>query len=120
MIAELERHKQNISFDSELVYSKTVEHIQIETFKEFYHDKTDEELTIQVLKKLELYRLEQENKPPTNAFILLSDDDLRKQLFPYSKIECARFKGTVPGNFIDQKSIEINEVFRLSKLISLF
>lgn len=40
--------------------------------------------------------------------VLLSDDELRKQQFPYSKIECARFKGTVPGNFIDQKTIDSN------------
>ncbi|MFO7790672.1 MAG: ATP-binding protein [Bacteroidales bacterium] len=33
---------------------------------------------------------------------------MRKQLFPYAKIECARFKGTVPGNFIDQKSVDVN------------
>ena len=45
---------------------------------------------------------------PNHALILLSDDELRKQLFPYAKIECARFKGTVPGNFIDQKPIEVN------------
>ena len=40
---------------------------------------------------------------PTNALILLSDDELRKKLFPYAKIECARFKGAIPSNFIDKK-----------------
>jgi predicted HTH transcriptional regulator len=45
---------------------------------------------------------------PTIALILLSDDHLRKQQFPNAKIECARFKGTDPGNFIDQKTIETN------------
>ncbi len=43
---------------------------------------------------------------PTNALILLSNDELKKQLFPYAKIECARFKGTIPGDFIDQKTID--------------
>jgi predicted HTH transcriptional regulator len=108
MIAELERHRQNISFDSELVYSKTVEQIDINIFKEFFKEKTGEELTIQALKKLELFRSEQGKNLPTYAFILLSDDELQKQYFPYSKIECARFKGTVPGNFIDQKTIDVN------------
>ena len=108
MIAELERHKQNISFDSELVYSKTIEEINISTFKDFFREKTDEELTVQVLKKLELYRQEQGKNLPTYALILLSDDELQRQYFPYSKIECARFKGTVPGNFIDQKTIDVN------------
>jgi len=108
MIAELERNRQNISFDSELVYSKTVEQIDISIFKEFFQEKTGEGLTVQALKKLELFRLEQGKNLPTNALILLSDDELQKQYFPYSKIECARFKGTVPGNFIDQKTIDVN------------
>ncbi|WP_024789279.1 hypothetical protein [Lebetimonas sp. JH292] len=42
---------------------------------------------------------------PTNAFLLLSNDEIRNVRFPYAKIECARFKGTIPGDFIDQKSI---------------
>ena len=46
--------------------------------------------------------------PISYALILLSDDELQRQYFPYSKIECARFKGTVPGNFIDQKTIDVN------------
>lgn len=108
MIAELERHKQNISFDSELVYTKTVEQIEISIFKEFFQEKTGEELTFQALKKLELFRSEHGKNLPTYALILLSDDELQKQYFPYSKIECARFKGTVPGNFIDQKTIDVN------------
>jgi len=108
MIAELERKKQNISFDSELVYTKTLEQIDISTIKDFFQEKTGEELTFQALKKLELFRAEQGNNLPTYALILLSDDELQKQYFPYSKIECARFKGTVPGNFIDQKSITAN------------
>jgi predicted HTH transcriptional regulator len=108
MIAELERRKKNISFDSELVYSKTIEEINISTFKDFFQEKTGEELTVQVLKKLELFRPEQGKNLPTYALILLSDDELQKQYFPYAKIECARFKGTVPGNFIDQKTIDTN------------
>ncbi len=108
MIAELERRKQNISFDSELVYNKTVEQLDISTFEEFFRDKTGEELTVQSLKKLELFRQEQGKNLPTYALILLSDDELQKQYFPYSKIECARFKGTIPGNFIDQKTIDVN------------
>lgn len=108
IIAELERQKQNRSFDSELVYSKTMEQIDISTFKSFFLEKTGEELTISVLSKLELFRREQGKNLPTNALILLSDDELRKQQFPYAKIECARFKGTVPGNFIDRKTIDVN------------
>lgn len=108
IIAELERQKQNISFDSELVFRKTVAEIDLHSFQELYLEKAGEQLTKQVLTKLELYKKEQGKELPTNAMILLSDDELRKQLFPYAKIECARFKGTVPGNFIDQKTIDVN------------
>ena len=85
MIVELERHRQNISFDSELVYSKTVEELNIRTFKEFFLEKTGEDLTIQELKKLELLRSEQGNNLPTYALILLSDDELKNNIFPIQK-----------------------------------
>lgn len=108
IIAELERQKQNISFDSELIFSKPFDNVNIESFKEHFFEKTGEKITKQVLSKLDLYRAEQGKELPTIALILLSDDLLRKQQFPYAKIECARFKGTVPGNFIDQKTIDAN------------
>lgn len=106
IIAELERQKQNISFDSELVFQKTVDEINLQTFEELFFEKTGEKLTRQILSKLELFKNEQGKELPTHALILLSDDKLRKQLFPYAKMECARFKGSTPGNFIDQKSID--------------
>lgn len=108
IIAELERQKQNISFDSELVFRKPQSELNLGSFKEFFQEKTSEPLTSQILAKLELIKSEQGKVLPTNALVLLSDDEIRKQLFPYAKIECARFKGTVPGNFIDQKTIDIN------------
>jgi len=112
IIAELERKKQNISFDSELVYTKTVDQIDFSSFKDLFLEKTGEQLTIQILKKLDLSQTEHGKTQPTNALILLSDDRLRKQLFPYAKIEGARFKGTSLGNFIDQKSFEGNVVLQ--------
>ncbi len=108
IITELSRQRQNISFDSELVFNKPADELNMQTFKELFHEKTGEYLTKQVLSKLELYKTEQGKELPTNAMILLSDDELRKQQFPYCKVECARFKGTVPGNFIDQKTINTN------------
>jgi predicted HTH transcriptional regulator len=108
IIAELERQKRNKSFDSELSYSKTFENLNITSFNQLFLEKTGETITPQVLNKLELYQSEQGKHLPTHALILLSDDELRKQLFPFAKIECARFKGVVPGNFIDQKPIEVN------------
>jgi len=112
IIAELERKRQNISFDNELVYTKTVDQINFSSFKEFFLEKTGEQLSMSVLRKLDLSRSEQAKNLPTNALILLSDDELRKQLFPYAKIEGARFKGSNPGNFIDQKPFEGNVVLQ--------
>ena len=107
IIAEFKRQKKHISFDSELNYLKGFEELNIGSFKELYEETTGEQLTYQTLHKLELYKSHQGKKLPTNALILLSEDPLRKELFPYAKIECARFKGIVPGNFIDRKTIEV-------------
>lgn len=108
IIAELERQKHNISFDSELIFSEPAGEIILQSFEKLFQEKTGEVLTKQNLTKLELIRSEQGKEFPTKSLILLSDDELRKQLFRYAKIECARFKGIVPGNFIDQKTIDGN------------
>lgn len=105
IIAELERRRRNISFDSQIVMEKGVNDLNIDGFKQLYKEKTEETLDIQVLRKLELVKIEQDKEYPTNALVLLSDDTLRNQMFPNAKVECARFKGTGTEEFIDQKSI---------------
>ena len=40
------------------------------------------------------------------AFSFSAEDEIKRKLFPYAKIECARFKGEEPGNFIDRKSFQ--------------
>ncbi|MCD8261447.1 MAG: putative DNA binding domain-containing protein [Bacteroides sp.] len=108
IITELERRKRNISFDSEPVMDKTVNELDIESFKQEYQNKTGEALDIQTLRKLELVKTLNETEYPTNALILLSDDKLHRSLFPFAKVECARFKGITSEEFIDQKSIQSN------------
>lgn len=108
LIADLERNRRSISFDSEIVLEKTGNELNLDSFKEIYKEKTEEILDIQVLRKLELVKKEQEKEYPTNALILFSDDPLRQSMFPNAKIECARFKGTGTEEFIDQKSITSN------------
>lgn len=108
LIADLERNRRSISFDSEIVLEKTGNELNLDSFKEVYREKTEETLDIQVLRKLELVKKEQEKEYPTNALILFSDDPLRQSMFPNAKIECARFKGTGTEEFIDQKSITSN------------
>jgi len=108
ILAGLERKRRNISYDSEIVMEKTVNELNIEPFKVFFNEKTDEILNYQTLKKLELFKTEQNVDYPTNALVLLSNDALRNSLFHFAKVECARFKGTDTEIFIDQKSITGN------------
>ncbi|ADR18489.1 RNA-binding domain-containing protein [Calditerrivibrio nitroreducens] len=106
IIDELERQKQGISFDSLPVYSKSIDVLDISLFTKQFEEITGEKLTTIILNKLNLIVSDQNKQFPTNALILLSNDEIRNKLFPYAKIECARFKGTIPGDFIDQKSID--------------
>ena len=108
IIAELERKRMNISFDSEVVMDKTVEELNIEEFKQLYKEKTEEILNTQILHKLELIKTEQGKVYPTNALVLFANDPLRYSMFPNAKVECARFKGTGTEEFIDQKSITVH------------
>lgn len=105
IIADLERKRRNVSYDSEIVMDKVIEDWDITSFKQLYKEKTGEELDINILRKLELVKKEQEKEYPTNALVLFSDDALRLTIFPNAKVECARFKGIGTEEFIDQKSI---------------
>ncbi len=106
IIEELERRKRNISFDSIPVYDKELHEIDISLFQKQYKKITNETIDNVILDKLHLFHTEREKKFPVNALILLSNDTLRNKLFPNAKIECARFKGSEPGVFIDQKTID--------------
>ena len=108
IISELERRKRNVSFDSELLMDKPASELKIESFTQEYQDKTGEVLDAQTLRKLELVKTTSGTEYPTNALVLFSDDVIRRSLFPFAKVECARFKGTTSDEFIDQKSILSN------------
>lgn len=106
LLEELYRKRNNISFDSVAAYDKNFKELDISSFEKQFEEITGEELTKIILNKLNLIHREHDQYFPTNALVLLSDDGLKDKLFPYSKIECARFKGETPGNFIDQKTID--------------
>ncbi|MCL2154668.1 MAG: putative DNA binding domain-containing protein [Leptospirales bacterium] len=108
IIAELERRKRNISFDSELVMDKPAEDLDINNFRQEYKEKTGEKLDNRTLRKLELIKDVQGIEYPSNALVLFSDDKIRQSMFHYAKVECARFKGIKSEEFIDQKSIYSN------------
>lgn len=105
IIADLERQKRNISFDSEIVFDQEWNALNYSFFAQLFEEKTEEKLDVIALKKLHLIKEFQEIFKPTNALILLSDDTIKETLFPYAKIECARFKGVSTDVFIDQKTI---------------
>ncbi|NPE30044.1 ATP-dependent DNA helicase [Methanococcoides sp. SA1] len=107
IIAGLERQQNNISFDSLPVLQQEVETLNLDSFNRQFEEITKEKADKVVLAKLNLFYKEQGTEFPTNALVLLSDDKLRNKRFSYAKIECARFKGTRPGNFIDQKTIDV-------------
>lgn len=106
IIAGLELNRKNISYDSILVLKKELDQISLDSFSRQFEEITHEELSTTVLEKLNLLRIEQGARFPTQALILLSDDKLKSEMFPYSKVECARFKGIIPGDFIDQKTFD--------------
>ena len=70
IIAELERRRRNISFDSEVVMDKSADELDISGLKLLYKEKTGEDLNIQVLRKLELVKTEQDKEYPTKALLL--------------------------------------------------
>ena len=108
IIAALERQRRNISFDSELVHDKPLADISLEPFQEFFKEKTGEAWTDATLRKLELLKDFQGSLLPTNAYVLFSDSQVKQELFPYAKIECARFKGSSSHEFLDQKTVDGN------------
>ncbi|MBW2096848.1 MAG: putative DNA binding domain-containing protein [Deltaproteobacteria bacterium] len=106
MLEALERQRKKISFDAMPAYDVSRDGLDLERFKKDYLKATGRKLQKNHLKNMGLFIYEQEQLWPTNAAILLSDSPARKRLFPYAKVECARFKGTDTKVFIDQTTIE--------------
>lgn len=105
IVAELERRKRNISFDCEQQYGKTISELDLTDFAKQFSGLTGEELNGTTLAKLGLVKELNGTLAVTNALVLFADFESRKELFPYSKIECARFKGTSSDIRIDDKTI---------------
>ena len=106
LIAELERSRRRVAYDSEILPDKPANELSLQSFSRIFKEKTGEELTAQTLRKMELVREEQGVEYPTRALVLLSDDEMRTQYFSNARIECARFKGTSAEVFIDRKTID--------------
>ena len=100
-----EHNNENMSLDSLPNYEKELHEIVLNTLKQHYKQQTGENLNNETLQKLNLTVTKNGKTYPTNALLLLSDDDLRLLRFPHGKIECACFKGTERLDFISQKSV---------------
>jgi ATP-dependent DNA helicase RecG len=106
MLERLERQRRKLSFDTLPVYELSAGDVNLNDFKADYQKATQRILKNNHLKNLGLLVSERDNVYPTNTAVLLSDSLARKRLFPYAKIECARFKGTDTRIFLDQATIE--------------
>ncbi|MCK6614661.1 MAG: putative DNA binding domain-containing protein [Ignavibacteriaceae bacterium] len=109
IISELQRRKRNLSFDSESLYDYDPSDFPINSFSQQVKDLTGEELDAVALIKLLLVKEKNGKLLPTNAFVLFSEYQSRKVLFPYAKIECARYKGISTDIKIDEKTI-VNQI----------
>lgn len=105
-IETLERQRRRVSFDAFTVYGCPAEDVDLSLFRKALKAQTGRNIDKTQLVNMGLFQKEQGRQCPTNAALLLSDSPARKQIFPYAKIECARFKGTDKRVFLDQATIE--------------
>lgn len=105
-IAELERRRRKVSFDSLPIYDLDLKTLNLDSFKKAYQKHTGKTIGMAQLENMGLVQRERERECPTHAALLLSDSPARRRNFPFAKIECARFKGTEKRVFLDQLTIE--------------
>jgi ATP-dependent DNA helicase RecG len=105
-IAALERARRKTSFDELPVYEVEWKEIDLSSFINNFMSAAGKEPRETGFVNLGLLYKERDAKHPTNAAVLLSDGRIKNRLFPYAKIECARFKGTDTKVFLDQATVE--------------
>ena len=105
-LLSLERSKRKTSFDEVQVYGILWEKLDVSRFTADYERATARNLDKERLRNLGLLVVERDTEYPTNAAVLLSESELRKRMFPFAKIECARFKGSDTSVFLDQSTVE--------------
>ena len=106
LLNELERRSRNVSFDSLPAYDVSPHDCDLDEFKIFYQEKCGRKIKKEQLKTLDLIKMERDEEHVTNAALLLASNQVKKQVFPYAKIECARFKGRTTSVMIDQQTID--------------
>jgi predicted HTH transcriptional regulator len=106
MLDELERQSRRISFDALPTYGVSLDEDEFLSFKTDYVKATGWAPVKDFRRKLGLTCTEAGRTYHVNAAVLLSASPERKRLFPYAKIECARFKGADTDTFLDQATID--------------
>lgn len=107
MLAELERQRRNVSFDSVPVYELQWTDINLTAFINDFKEITGKDMNDAKLENLGLMIRERERILPSCGALLLADPLNRKNILPFAKAECARFKGTDMNIFLDQAAIDL-------------
>jgi len=105
-LVALERSKRKTSFDEVGIYDLPWDRLDLTRFISDYQKASGRELDNERLRNLGLLVTERAALYPTNAAVLLSESKERKRIFPFAKIECARFKGPQTKVFLDQTTVE--------------
>ncbi len=117
ILHEIERKKLNISFDFLPAYDVEAEKLDLTMFAKEFQKTTGKKVNKVAYEKLGLIKKEGATYFATNAGILFSNNEIKKSFFPYSKIECARFKGQKTDIIIDSKTIDDSICLQAEKVI---
>ena len=106
VIASLERARRKVSFDEETQYDVSWEQLDLNGFADAFRKATGRSLDDAGYRNLGLLVEDRDGLHPTAAAVLLSEGSTKRRIFPYAKIECARFKGTDTKVFLDQATLD--------------
>ena len=104
-IMELERQRNNISYDEELNYGVEFDSLDLTPIYTQFQ-KQNKQIDINKLKNLKLIKEEHTKLYPTNALLIALG------YFENCMVKCARFKGTTMEVFIDKKEYK-NDIFSI-------
>ncbi len=110
-IIELERQRNNISYDEEINYEVDFKSLDLTPiYKEF--EKQKKPIDINKLKNLKLVKEEHSKLYATNALLIAIG------YYEHSAVKCARFKGTTMEIFTDKKEYDSDIFSILSNSLS--
>lgn len=98
-IVELERQRNNSSFDQEINYEVDLDSIDISSLKERFEEH-GKNFDMNAMRNLKLVREEHGSLYPTNGLLIILG------MYEHCRIKCSRFKGTTMDVFIDRKEYE--------------